>query len=326
MAKTLAERAAQAANTSQEPAKSFAGSSGRKYTAKSGRKINEERKKCNIMLFGDGGTGKTFMVVGLLQAGLKVFGIGTDFGNNGFITIYNYFYDHPEEAHLLDNFIEITLDADGLMEFARRPEDVVIELADGTKTNIYDFNPDVIFWDGVSSWQMTELEARICGLNDFLREDSDFKDWRSTQNGTLFPMMRIMKLEGKDGKPWSKIMTFASEKSPKYEKTEFKDAKGAPVRAVVSGSNKNGPMLHTKVRDLSIFGFDLCMETSVQDLGNKKTFYYTSNSSEKLVKSRGWNLPDTPINVTDENFWLKYIAPRIAGKQAETSTDAVAST
>ena len=287
-----------------------------KLRAKRGDKIAREPRSCNIMLFGEQGTGKTHLILTLLEAGLKVFVLMTDFAKSGLTTVYNYFETHPNKDHLLQNMVVVELDATGVMQFVRQPNSVEIELADGTVTDIYTFDPDVLFWDGMTAYQQVDLEGLLGGdEDDFFRKEQKFDYWKRNQNATLLPLVRFLTLHGGPNKKWSKVVTTLSKKAYEYEDTGEKDKNNQAIKNPIIGTNKDGPMLHTGARKISGAGFDLMLETTKANVGGD-TYQYISRSTEKMVKERGFALPDVIELKPGENFWLKYIAPRIAGKVA----------
>lgn len=326
MPRSLAETKKGAAESAsphetQDILSSLAGSSGRKYRAKSGALVFSEPRSASVMIFGPQGSGKTYTIVTLLKSGLKVFALNTDFGSEAFATVYHYFKAHPQEAHLLNNFADIKLDAQGLMEFCRHPQDFEVELPDGTVTDLYTFDPDALFWDGGTAYQQVHLEGDICGKDDYLREDTSWKDFRSAQNGTLFPLDKFLNLSSKSGKPWHKFVTFLDKKDYERELTGEKDSYGNEIKRLVPGSNKNGPMLHTGARKISGAGFSICLESSVEQFDQDKAFWLTTSSPDKWVKSRGFELPSR-INASKENWWAKYVAPKLTGLSTNVETKA----
>lgn len=278
-----------------------------KYTLRTGAEKAAQPSACNIMTFGEFGTGKTYMVIGMLKLGLKVLYLNTDFGRSGYNSIRNYFKDHPEEAHLQENLAlpedekGRPLDIKAVLAFCVNPEAIL--------PWIYDFDPDMIFWDGLTSFQQGDLEDMITG-GDILREDTTWKDWRSALNGTIFPLMKFLGQHNeRTNKPWHKCVTLLQSVKGKF--------KSGPVgagqdRELIPGSEKTGPMLHTGARELAGAGFDIVLQTVVENRGKDRTFKYFSRGDQLLTKDRGYSLP-AEMTGNFVEVWGKYIQPKVTG-------------
>jgi hypothetical protein len=221
----------------QTIASKLTGGSKKSYEVKSGKQLIEEPASFNVLVYGEMGTGKTKIVIDLLLLGLKVQMIDTDFGGLGPETIRNYFIEHSEHLNLYqNNFRVVNLDVEGLMAFCRNPQNII--------PDIYEWGPDVLFWDGVSSYQQGELEASLCD-DDFKRDDADFSTWRGSRNGTIFPMMRFLKQHNiVTGKPWSKVITLLEDERVDRRKSASKAEKKEGTD-IIPGSETKGPMLNT---------------------------------------------------------------------------------
>lgn len=275
-------------------------------------------RHCNIQVFGPWGSGKTYMNIGALRLGMKVLAITTDFGHGGFETIYNYFADNPSEAHLLANFREVALDYEGITQFVRDPCSIF--------PDIYEFDPDLIFWDGGSAFQQVDLEEYI-GSFDPLRSEKkggesaiseqrktglflEQSDWSLVRNGTIRPIVRFLALHNeRTGKRWSKVFTCAE---------ESKEDKNNPNAA------KTGPLMHTAARKIVGGGFDIILETVRKDYGDSSEYVYISRGADLMTKQRGYGLP-TEMPADFAELWSRYIAPRIGWKPAETTAPPAAS-
>lgn len=273
------------------------------YVVKQGRKTLAEDRSCHIMFFGAQGSGKTRVVVDLLRLGLKVLAIRTDFGGAGFETVYNYFVDKPAEAHLLENLLEVSLDFDGVLAFTRDPATIV--------PNINDFDPDFVFWDGLTSYQENDVEHEISKPGDeILREDSTWKDWRSSRNATVFPLDDFLRLKGTSGKPWHKVVTTLEDKKGEYKME--KGFNGQMERVLVAGTEKIGPMLHTSARKIASAGFSIVIRTVVENIGGKEAFKYQTKGFDLMVKDRGYGL-DASMPADFEKIWREKIEPKVTG-------------
>ena len=262
-------------------------------------------KPCHMMVMGDWGKGKTFIIVSLLKAGYKVFGIMVDFGKTGFNTVYNHFAVNPKDRTLPDgtdclaNFYEIELKYATFVNFRRDPVSMV--------PDFWEFDPDFLFVDGMSAYQLAELENTISG-GDPLRENMDWSGYRKSMNGAIFPMIDLLAIQKPDGRPLHKIVTYLEEKKSEWEKTGNMDPKThMEKREVVSGSTKYGPLLHTGARKLSGAGFDIIFRCSVEGIKEDK-YVFEFHNTEALLKKRGYALPDkAPADFA--KVWREYIEP-----------------
>lgn len=275
-----------------------------RYKIRSGLEIAAEPRSFNLLLYGDLGTGKTYVLVELLRLGFKVVLIITDYGKTGSNTIYSYFADHPDERHLLGNLREVVLDYAGLNAFSRNPT------AFPGFEDLYTWDPDFIFWDGISAYQEIEAEKELTGseLND--NRENDWAAWRKTRNATVYPMDRILAMGNREtGRKWGKVFTALEKVDGEYETVIGRD--GKPERIMISGTKKVGPLLHTSARKIAAAGFDLVMHTLKETtIGGKESFWYETTGGGLVVKGRGYELP-TKIKADFVDIWKKYIGPRV---------------
>ncbi len=284
---------------------------GKKYKLQRGSEAINTPRSTNILVFGGMGTGKTYLLVQLLKLGKRIVAINTDFGKTGINTVYNYFNDHPEEKHFLENFYVIELDLNGVLDFCRNPKMVIDE--------IYAVDPDILFWDGLTAFQMADLESDICN-GDFLREDSTWADWRKTQNGTIFPLMAFLGLKNEvSNKPWTKIVTtLEQEKGKKRSTGSVGNDKQKMAVEIIPGTEKTGPMLHTTARDLAGAGFDIVLQTVKKTIAGQDQFFYLSRGADLMIKDRGYGLPEK-MNGDFGAVWSQFIQPKLGGALGETA-------
>lgn len=281
---------------------------GAKVTIHRGKEFSEPRF-CNIGVFGDQGTGKTEMIVSLLLEGLKVYGINSDFGGCGFDTVHNRFDAMTPDKHALrdDNFVSIRMNYKGVVQFMRDPASL--------DPGIYDFDPDIIFWDGFTAFQQADLEGYIADEMDPVRshknkdnveqhrEEGLFleqADWGMIKNGTLKPLNGFFNLHNvKTGKPWSKAITFLEDK-----KDDWVDGKR------VDNSGKSGPMIHGASRKLVGAACSIMLQTKKTEFGNDVQYKYISRGPDLMIKDRSYGLP-AEMQADAGLLWREYIAPRI---------------
>lgn len=273
-------------------------------------------RSTNVMLFGEQASGKSYQIVQLLLHGYKVYVLMTDYAGSGLDTVYNYFHEHTDTKHLLKNFRVIDLtqfpSEDGtawkaMEQFVRNPV-----TAD---PQIYEFDPDILFWDGGSSFQQSDLEDYLGSLDPIRRERGssgvseqraeglmlEQSDWGMVKNGTLKPLIRFLKLHNpRSGKRWSKVVTLLEDEKAKYENNRK-----------VEGTEKVGPMLHGAAREIAGAGFSIALRSTRKSFGLSGVEYQLENSGANvMIKDRGFNLP-SPVKADLGDIWDKYIAPKI---------------
>lgn len=298
-----------------------------KYRVQTGREVAEADKPFNMMLFGDKGSGKTYTIVSLLRLGFKVMVLITDYGKVGMETVYSYFAAHPEESYLLDNLRQVVLDYEGLNEFSKRPASLV--------PDIYEWDPDVIFWDGCSAYQEIEAEKEATGTeSDFTKKDWDA--WRMTRAATVYPLDRILALRNPiTNKPWMKFVTMLEDKKGEYE--EIRVAGKEPIRKLKPGTEITGPLLHTSARKIAAAGFSLVVRLSrffglsLDGVTPAAEKYRWETAVEGIeTKQRGFGIPPVVEGVDFQELWEKYIGPKVRAykvgeKKVETKAEPSAS-
>lgn len=257
---------------------------------------DSENYGINIMLFGPVGSGKTRALVGLLKKGLKVLCLISDIGNNGIITV-KLALKQEGLSHLLDNLTFIALNGHKeVSEFLDEPAAFWPE--------IYDEGIDVLFWDGFSSYQGTDLMEYVGGMiedgNVGSREVSELRsegvrfelsDYKVVRDVTIRVAKEFCRLNNKKtGQIWHHIMTcHEAIKSSQNGKSGFSDT----AQPFLTGSG--GVYL--------MGAFDLVIKT--QAVGDEKTreFEYVITGNKNLVaKNRGFSLP--PVMEGDfEKLW-----------------------
>lgn len=292
------------------------------FEPRSGTDAFNMARSTNVMLFGSQGVGKTFQVIMLLLKGYKVYLLVTDYAGSGVDSIYNWFSDHPEHAHLLDNLriIDFTRyeSENGTSwkmfeQFIRNPG-----VAD---PEIYNFDPDILFWDGGSSFQQSDLEDYIGSMDPVRRDQGknvteqrdqglilEQSDWGMVKNGTLKPLIRFLKLYNEQtGKRWSKVVTFLEDEKAKYVNNKKEE-----------GSETVGPLLHGAAREIASAGFSIALRVTKSEIGPNKSYKFENSGSNVMIKDRGFNVPAYGKADLGE-LWESHIAPKIGTKKTATS-------
>lgn len=288
----------------QQIVSKLSGVTTKKYSVKSGKDLRAADSSFNLLAFGEMGTGKTQIAVDLLLLGFKVLLIDTDFGRKAKETIQNYFHLNPQHMKFFDDNLKVIdeLDVEGIMSFCRNPASVYPE--------IYDWNPDVLFWDGLSAYQQGDLEASLCD-DEFTRDDADYSTWRGSRNGTIFPLMKFLNQHNiNTNKQWNKVVTLMEDERVDRRKgaSAAEKKKGEDV---IVGSETKGPMLNTTARDLAGAGFGIVFRCVKKDLGTSTEFTYQSRGAQLMTKDR-FGLPAS-MKADFQEVYRKYIEPKTKG-------------
>ncbi len=248
-----------------------------------------------IALYSQTGCGKTLTCAHLLEAGLKVVFLSTDFGGAGTSSIIQFMKDRGT-SDLLKNCYFFSLETyDDVEEFVFNPKAFWPE--------IYSAGIDVLFFDGVSSLQTCLISDKVMSLEAQgsatpLRNAGLFastQDWGGIRNASIKIVDKFLRMRDEENnKPWHKIMTF-------LESDKAKDN---------GGETKIGPMLSGAAAKLMEPCFDLIIRLRKKKVteGTEKKIqfsYECEGSSDRIItKSRGFKL-----NTTEPGdfglFWRK---------------------
>lgn len=207
-----------------------------------------------LFVYGKGGTGKTFLIVPLLLDGQKVFVMATDVGGDGLSTVEAEMrYLGKEE--LLKNVVFVTLpDYAAVDTFLKSPDKVWPE--------IYNWNPDFIFWDGFTNWQQVDLQEEVEQDEDVMRamdNGSPLKYWGAIKRETQRMYDRFLNLHNKkDGKLWHKAVTCLEDDKHTEEQLKGITSEVEKMRTPKQG---RGPMVQGAAAKLMIPGSDLVLRT-----------------------------------------------------------------
>lgn len=158
------------------------------------------------MWYGESGIGKTYIVLQLLLMNFSVLYFSTEMGGDGLRTVTSGL-KALNRLDLLENLLVVPpfVDYEAVSDFLQDPQSICpglwcdtldkrITSGEPTKKEaVPGFNPDFIFWDGFSEFQLLYLERYIA---DELQPDTPRaereaglfaveKDWNMVMNGTL---------------------------------------------------------------------------------------------------------------------------------------------
>src|SRR5262249_14955160 len=142
-----------------------------------------------ICLYGDYGSGKTFALADLAEKhGLKMVVLTTDIGGDGLSTVVAELKDRGRLDLIDTNFIHVTLESyDQVSEFIDKPELYIPE--------IYDFDPDMIVWDGFSNFQKLYVSDAVESDPEVIDRNGDIitlKYWGKIQSVSTKTLHRFL--------------------------------------------------------------------------------------------------------------------------------------
>lgn len=222
----------------------------------------EDKRQINYLPFGESESGKTSIAAMLAKAGLKVFVLFTDLGNdNGISGAQVYAKLKNSNTEFRNNVAWVALDdLDTVEKFIDDPE----KLVDG----FWDFNADFLLWDGFSFHQqmniIPDVEEDINSRDSSEGSFETFKGWGVTKNRTVRTLGRFLSIRNPNSKPLHKVVTCAV----KYASQQVGPDK-SEVRA------KHEPDISGAASKFIRYGFDVVFETE----RSKEGFSYRLDTS-----------------------------------------------
>lgn len=242
-----------------------------------------------LFVFGPAGTGKTFLSYGCLLKGFRVGFISTDIGGSGVAAIEGPLR-RAGRADVLSNAVDVEInDYDTMEAFLANPVDVW--------PDIYEFDPDILFWDGFGSFQQIQLMEDVGsmdgGKNATEQRESglqlETRDWNLVKQDTIRKLNKFCALHNrKTGKLWHKVLT-AHESIKSKETSPGKSAMTETKEPLLSGAGG----IMTKG------AFDLILKTRSRnakpgeegEAGGRIFEYVTAGNENLAAKNRGFDLP-----------------------------------
>jgi hypothetical protein len=231
------------------------------------------------------GKGKTFLLIGMLLNGERVFVLSTDFGSNGLATVRNEL-KRIGRSDLLVNVRGIDLsDYDDIEQFCLTPS----EFAPG----IAEWKPTVMTWDGFTSFNVDIVDEHILKHTPGAENAGELRyagfthtqqDWSGTKRGTVRTLRKFLASSIPDVPPMAKYVTCLE-----APKADIDPLTGKPQRH---------PLIQGSARGLFGPGFDVITQMYSEDQDGKIKYFYRFEGDEKyLVKSRGY--PLKPVEEAD---------------------------
>lgn len=254
------------------------------------RRLSDPSKAgLRVFAFGPAGSGKTFIAKELLARGWRVVFLSTDIGGSG-VSALEGPLRREGKAAALENGVDVEIPDYATVEtFLKNPAAIWPE--------IYDFDPDILFWDGFGAFQQIEMIDYVGSMDGGKRSteqrDSGLqleqRDWGLVKTATVRLLDRFCSLHNpRTGKIWHKIVTA-------HEAVKSKEI--GPGQAVLAESKE--PLLSGAGGILARGAFDLILKASVRKAktgeegdGGGRVFEYITVGHENLAaKNRGFDLP-----------------------------------
>lgn len=236
---------------------------------------DSESFSLKILAYGDVGTGKTYAIHGFLDLGWKVFVLSTDYGGDGLNTLRSA----PPEKKANLRFIQPRTYEETQL-FLRSPDKVFPE--------IYDWDPDVLVWDGFSTFHYQYVQPYILGFEAKGRDVSEMRelglepvlsDWSPIFRATMDSLELFLGLRNeKTGKAWHKYVTahMQSDITPQLTPQQKRQ--------------KRGPLLQGSSKVIIGAGFDLVFVTEAVSTPSGTVYRYILDPAQYLTKARGIKL------------------------------------
>lgn len=253
--------------------------------------FDSSKSGLRLFFFGPHGSGKNFSVKGLIENGWKVLVLSTDIGGSGMEAVATPLRNEGK-AECLRNCEDLTFppgDYEGFEAFLKKPTIVFPE--------IYDWDPDIIMWDGFGVFQQDTLQNYVGGMEtESKRGPSEQRasglkleqsDWGLVRNATLRVLNLFCAMHNKKtGKVWHKIITCPENVKSK----EF-----APGKSALAESKE--PLLSGAGGIFTRGAFDLIIKTQVRKAkpneesdDDGRIYEYVIQGHENLAaKNRGFD-------------------------------------
>jgi len=270
------------------------------------------------MWYGESGMGKTYIVVQLLLVGFKVLYFSTEMGGDGLRTVESALKKLGRED-LLANLYEAPAFADyeEVSDFLQDPA----SRCPGLWT---DFQPDFIFWDGFTEFQLLYLERYIADelQPDNPRADREAglmsveKDWNMVMNGTLRGSHDFFQIrDPQTGREPHKIVT-CKQAEKERDAVPGVEGKPAPMKA------KKTFILQGAAKKIFEGAFDFIFLAAKKDSlkpGEPPSFVWRVQASEKqTAKVRGCEFTEKEIPADFSSLWSRLGLPLPEDKEKTT--------
>lgn len=258
---------------------------------------NDFNSCIRLCFFGGVGTGKTYTAYELLVMGFKIFYFSTDVGGGGVETVEIECRKNGRQDLLRTSLRSVEFSSyDEVLQFLDDPASIY--------PDIYDFDPDFLFWDGFACWQQVNVSEFVGSLapsvtstgkevNEAVAEGLQFEtaQWGQVRNATIRAIAKYMGLRNKKtGRVWNKIVTA-------HEEIKMKPNK---IGSSEPYTEEGYPMISGKAFNLFCGAFTALIRTKKYD----GKFYFSTGKDNKVAKARGISLgPDEQMEASMEKLW-----------------------
>lgn len=251
--------------------------------------LGKEPRSFKVMLYGRGGSGKTYALIPLLLDGVKLFVVHTDIGGDGLATV-EAGLRYLGREDLLENVVYVTLPNYEAMEtFLKDPVKVF--------PSIYEWNPDFIVWEGFSNYQANHVLTYVETDPTVLDRDGNIitlKYWGAVKLVTGRNFNRFFNLHNrKTGAIWHKLVTcLEDDKADSSKMAAITD----PLERMKISRDVKAPMVQGAAANLMIPAFDVVLRARrMVKMGDDKVklvkyVYETLGDSKLEAKVRGLQL------------------------------------
>lgn len=241
-----------------------------------------------VLVYGDWGVGKTFLLTEAILRGKNIFVVTTELGRNGLRTIREEL-KKLGKADLFDNQVYSWEPESGSAGYEQMQAFIQ---SDYMEKQLDGWKPDIDVWEGISTFQINDVDEYVLMMESKEMKDSELRDaalvssrqdWAAIKRGTL----RTLGLW--TNKKWygQKVHKFAT----MDEEVKEEEVVGIPVKRI-------RPYLQGAAAKMVAKPFDLILRVHTKrDPKNPKDpykrYYTTHDPTGKVsVKKRGLVLPD----------------------------------
>ncbi len=275
--------------------------------------LDESQDAFRLLVVGHTGSGKTLTLAKALETKndqgepTKIFVASTDIGGDGLRTVKEYLKSigRPDllpnlaKYHFRDyeDFAAFTTDANNL-EVNGKP--------------FWEFNPDILAWDGVANFQESHVWRYIMSLDPLSRDSTESRDagvqagqaeWGQIRKTTTLQIDQFASLQNPNGKQVHKIVTCLLDSGKESKLTK---------------ETQQGPLIMGAARDYMGPAYDMIVTASGQTPPGAKepTYKYTCQIGGKYVaKMRGLLPPKDLLDKADFKGLWEFLTGKSTGAE-----------
>lgn len=264
-----------------------------------------------MLLLGPTGSGKTFSLVGVLESlnregkPNKLFVASTDLGGNGLRSVKQELRLRGR-TDLLANLAWYEFqNYEEFAAFTTNPAIVEVTPVNGTAMGLWQFDPDVLAWDGMSSFQESHVWSYVMGLTSIAKAPTEAReagvqadqvDWGQIRRVTILQLDDFLLIHNPNGKKIHKLCTCILD--------DGKEDK-------LSGETKRGPLIQGAARSYMVIAFDAILTCAIVSKPGVKVpeyMYKCDPGGTTVAKKRG--LPIEPNVKADMGaVWTTITSP-----------------